>query len=218
MDYIRVRTLYLLPGSESIEPIYSGTFDRSDHAPQNPSEEPYMHRRMEQDFNDRAWKSENAGRDESDEEESDEEAMEEPDDGGSNAFAALGLKEQDALRERIDQIKRASPRSPGGIQQDLPVRKTRKIPTGAPTTPPPPEVQGKRKRSFGRRVSDQARRLICLGERSSSPIEEETSPTVAVKERLDKRSASLAQRFAATRDGLKDKFKRGRGGDGCSAA
>ena len=135
----------------------------------------------------------------------------------SNPVVALGLDEQNELRGRVEQIKRASPRSAHrvGTHRDLPVRKTRKIPTEAPTTP---ETRGKRKRSFGRRISDQTRRLIGRGERSSSPIEEEISPTAAVKARLDKRHVSLTERMTKAHDSLKKMVKRGGGGNDPPAA
>jgi hypothetical protein len=218
MDYIRVRTLYLLPKDTIIAPIYSGTFEDSDQCPRNPREEPYMHHKMDQDFNARA-ESEDTDSDDSDGVPSVEIIMEEPEDD-SNPVVALGLDEQSELRGRVEQIKRASPRSAHrvGTHRDLPVRKTRKIPSGEPTTPPAPEKRGKRKRSFGRRISDQTRRLIGRGERSSSPIEEEISPTAAVKERRDKRHVSLTERMTRARDGIKKMVKRGGGGNGPPAA
>jgi hypothetical protein len=201
INYLRVRTLYLLPDDKEIEPIYSGTFVDSDHCPKN-KEERYLFRSMDQGFRDRAEMREHADSDDSDREDDIQEAME------VQPLVALGANEQADL---VDQIQCASPprRSTdrGGLHQELPVRKTRKIPTGAETTLPPPGPPGKRKRSFMRRISD----LVRSG-RDNSPADEETSPTAAVKERRDRRQASQSNRLTKVRDQLKSLGRKTRGG------
>jgi hypothetical protein len=151
MDYIRVRTLYLLPGDEDIEPIYSGTFENSARCPTIKTEATYMSSNVEACF---------MGRSDPDGDDSWDTDMEAEAESIPVVFNGVDEEDDDELGREVDNIKRISPRMHGTsseMEMALALPKTCK---SRARSSPPTGTQETRKCYFSRTISDGVRRLL----------------------------------------------------------
>jgi hypothetical protein len=108
MSYIRLRTLHLLPDSEEINRIFSGTFTESKDSPAIATQDKYISSAVEAAFM-HAY-------------------LPEDDEGGRDELGDLVLKGGDkdaenALAQEVQKLKSASPR-PGGGSMDISLART----------------------------------------------------------------------------------------------